>query len=298
MTVSKWFTAGFACVALASCAAMERDLPLVEGPAITDVVTPFDEPLACLDGKIDQRLAFGVGNIPDATGREANSVEGAGRYVTQAAGDIVQSALFKTGVNVVNRRDVGTAALEAQWGIRALDSQQNAHFAITGSVNSLDFIPGGGAFASFGGVGAQYRQARILVGLDLAMTNVATGNIIANIALRKQMVTDDAGIFGTRFVNSRLVDADLGGARREALNDALRAMLQLATYELLVQLMPPSEHAECSELIDPRYGTVSGNKTGGGQYQEFRAEQERRVSAETADEEDAPEEAAAEDAEL
>lgn len=259
------------CGFLSACAPASSDMRLLDGPAIMDVVTPFDGALACLDGKIDKRMGFAVGNIPDGTGRESYNGEGAGKFVTQSAGDIVQSALFKTGVKVINRRDMGTAALEAQWGIRALQTQQNAHFAITGSINSLDFIPGAGAFINVGGVGARYRQNRILVGLDLAMTNVATGQIVSNIALKKQIVADDVGLFGSGFTDNRLIDSDIGGARREALNDAMRTMLQLATLELLLQLMPPAQYNECISLIDPRFGIVGGQKTAGEQYAAYRA---------------------------
>lgn len=267
------------CAVLAGCTVPSQNLALVEGPAVMDVVTPFDDALACLDGKVDKRLGFAVGNIPDGTGREAFNGEGAGKFVTQSAGDIVQSALFKTGVKVINRRDVGSTALEANWGLRNLKTQLPAHFAVTGSVNSLDFIPGGGVFVNVAGYGGRYRQNRILVGLDLAMTNVATGQIVANIALRKQIVADEAGLFGTAFTDDKILDGDIGGMRREALNDALRTMLQLATYELLIQLMPPAKHSECTQLIDPRYGKVTGAKTAGQQYIEY---QEAQAAAEEA----------------
>lgn len=255
---------------LSACAPNNQDIALVEGPAIIDVVTPFDDALACLDGRIDKRLGFAVGNIPDSTGRESFNGEGAGRYVTQAAGDMVQSALFKTGVKVINRRDMGSAALEAQWGIRSMESQNVSHFAITGSINSLDFLPGGGVLVNVGGVGARYTQNRALVGLDLAMTNVSTGQVISNISLKKQMVVNDAGLFGSGFDNGNVIDSDIGGARREALNDALRAMLQLATLELLLQLMPPDEYADCVALVDPRFGTIAGQKTAGEQFIAYR----------------------------
>jgi curli biogenesis system outer membrane secretion channel CsgG len=262
------------CSALWSCTPPSQNLPLIEGPAVLDVVTPFDGALACLGDKVDKRFGFAVGNIPDGTGKEAYNGTGTGKFVTQSAGDIVQSALWKTGVKVINRRDVGSTALEANWGLRNLKKQLPAHFAITGSINSLDFIPGGGAYINVGGVGARYRQNRILVGLDLAMTNIATGQIVANIALRKQMVADEAGLFGSAYIDSKIldnkiVDAEIGGMRREALNDALRSMLQLATYELMVQLMPPSKYEECTNLIDPRYGQITGMATAGQQSAEY-----------------------------
>ena len=255
-------------LAVAGCAPASKNAPLVEGPAVEDIVTPFEDALMCLNGKVDSRLSFGVGGIPDQTGRETNSNEGTGRMVTQGAGDIVQSALFKAGVTVINRRDMGSAVMESQWGIRTLEAQQPAHLVITGSINSLDFLPGGGAIASVRGVGPRYRQHRILVGFDLALTNNNTGQILANIALHKQMFADELGFGGARFVENDLLDGDIGFARREAVHLALRQMLQLATFELLVQLMPPERYKECADMIDPRYGKITGGRTSGEQLRQ------------------------------
>ena len=255
------------CLSLAGCGVPSMNAKEVEGPAIVDVVTPFDLPLACLNKKIDGRLTFGVGGIPDTTGRTQNSTEGAGAFVTQGAGDIVQSALFKAGVTVINRRDMGSAVLESQWGLRNLQGQLPANFIITGSINSLDFIPGGGSYVNIAGFGPRYRQNRILVGMDLALTNNATGQIVANIALRKQIFADEMGLMAASFVEETIVDIDLGVARREAVHFALRNMLQLATFELLTQLMPYEAYAECHALVDPRYGAVTGDRTTAEQEQ-------------------------------
>lgn len=267
---------------VSACGPTDRNAPLVKGPAAEDIVTPFEDALLCLNGRVDTRLSFGVGGIPDQTGKEQNSNEGAGRFVTQGAGDIVQSALFKTGVTVINRRDMGSAVMESQWGIRDLGAQQPAHLVITGSINSLDFIPGGGAFLNVRGVGPRYRQHRILVGMDLVLTNNTTGQVLANIALHKQLFADELGFAGTRFVGDRLVDSDIGVARREAVHYALRKMLQLATFELLVQLMPPERYAECAEMIDPRFGNIRGGRTSGEQLREHEARILRQSTRSTA----------------
>lgn len=256
--------AGVALLGLAGCAFPGSNAPLPEGPAIVDVVTPFDEALMCLNGRIDRRLSFAVGGIPDLTGREHNNGDGAGRFVTQGAGDMVQSALFTTGVTLINRRDMGASVMESQWGIRDLSTQRQAHLVITGSINSLDFIPGAGAWVNIGGIGPRYRQHRILVGLDLALTNVATGQIMANISLLKQVYADEFGIMAATFEDDRVVDVDLGGGRREALHFALRQMLQLGTFELLTQLMPQDEYAECAALVDAEVGSVTGERTASG----------------------------------
>lgn len=249
---------------LAGCGNPYADVALPDGPAIVDVVTPFDEALLCLNGRIDRRLAFAVGGIPDLTGREHNNGDGAGRFVTQGAGDMVQSALFTTGVTVINRRDMGASVLESQWGIRDLSTQKPAHLVITGSINSLDFIPGGGIWVNVGGVGPRYRKHRILVGLDLALTNVASGQVMANISLLKLIYADEFGIMAARFESDNVVDVDLGGGRREALHFALRQMLQLGTFELLTQLMPQNRYAECEMRIDKELGLVTGERTAAG----------------------------------
>ncbi len=260
--------------ALAGCAPTQGDVSLVEGPAIVDVVTPFEEPLTCLKGRVDQRLAFAVGGIPDLTGREQSGPDGAGRFVTQGAGDMVQSALFKTGVTLINRRDMGAAVLEAQWGIRDLATQRPVHLVVTGSINSLDFIPGGGAWVNVAGVGPRYRQNRILVGLDLSLTNVATGQIVSNISLLKQVHVEEWGMMAAQFAGANVVDVDLGGGRREALHFALRQMLQLGTFELLTQLLPAEEYEECAELLDEKFGTILGGQTAANQLRELQAERE------------------------
>lgn len=111
-----------AVLGLAACAVpvsgpeLEANEALVKGPVIQDIVTPFDRALSCLDGRINRDvLRFSVGAVIDATGKEQLSESGTGKFVTQGAGDIVQSALFQAGVAVVNRRDPRVIDSEAKW---------------------------------------------------------------------------------------------------------------------------------------------------------------------------------------
>jgi curli biogenesis system outer membrane secretion channel CsgG len=85
-----------------------------------------------------------VGAVTDATGKEQVTDGGAGKFITQGAGDIVQSALFKAGASVVNRRDPRIIENEAKWGLIDVKKQAATTFFITGSINSLDFLPGSG----------------------------------------------------------------------------------------------------------------------------------------------------------
>lgn len=236
--------------------ARDRNIPIPIGPPIEDVVTPFDQALSCIKGKVNPGIIFAVGQVVDATGKESYSEGANGKFVTQGAGEMVQSSLFRAGVSVVNRRDPNIAITETQWGIRDLQQQVPVNFYISGSINSLDFIPGGGFSATVAGAGPRFRQNRILIGLDLSMTDAFTGRIVANVPLQKQIFSRELGASVGRFFGDTLVSLDMGGLEREALHFAMRQMLSLATLQLLGQLMNEAAFAPCMEQINPIFGTV------------------------------------------
>jgi len=233
---------------------------MAEGPPIEDVVTSFDEALTCLRGKIRPEVIFAVGQVIDTTGKENFADGGTGKFVSQGAGEMVQSALFRAGVSVVNRRDPNIAILESNWGIRDIKRQVPVNFYISGSINSLDFLPGGGASATVAGVGPRYRQNRILIGLDLTMTDAFTGRVVASVPLQKQIFARELGMSLGRFFGDTLVSLDAGGMEREALHFALRQMLSLATFEMLGQIMNPDIYGPCREKVGGFAGAIT--KTG------------------------------------
>jgi len=269
-----------ACTGMAplSGAPVQNDEPLVKGPAVTELVTPFDRALACLDGRINKdALSFAVGAVTDATGKEQVTDGGAGKFITQGAGDIVQSALFKAGASVVNRRDPRIIENEAKWGLIDVKKQAATTFFITGSINSLDFLPGSGFDVQIAGLGPRSRQQRILVGLDLSLTDVRTGRIVANVPLQKQVVSTEDGFGIGRFFGTTLISADFGGKRREALNLVLRQMLNLATFELLTQVMNPAKYVDCMAMVDEIDGTTDGSRSR-RRLQEYLAAQAQAAS--------------------
>ncbi len=267
---TRWWQSVICVAALAGCSAMppgaftarDANAPLAEGPPIEDVVTAFDEALSCLRGKVQPGITFAVGQIVDATGRESYADGAAGKFVTQGAGEMVQSALFRAGVTVVNRRDPNIPIVETQWGIRDLSQQMPVNFYISGSINSLDFIPGGGFSTQVAGVGPRYRQNRILIGLDLTMTDALTGRIVASVPLQKQIFSREVGASMGRFFGDTLLSLDMGGQEREAVHFALRQMLSFASFELLGQLMNATAFAPCKEKVSPFYGAVLNTGTG------------------------------------
>jgi curli biogenesis system outer membrane secretion channel CsgG len=232
------------------------DVDIIPGPAIRDVSTSFDDALSCLRGRVRPEVIFGVGQISDSTGKESYAEGGTGKFVTQGAGDMVQSALFKAGVSVVNRRDTGISVTEANWGIREIKNQIPVHFYVSGSINSLDLIPGGGGSVNIMGIGARARQNRILIALDLSMTDAFTGKVVASVPLQKQIIANELGASGDKFFGDTLVSLEIGGMEREALHFALRQMLSLATLELLGQLMDSGVYEPCRQLTGIDVGGV------------------------------------------
>ena len=243
------------CTGLAS--SNKKPVTLVQGPPITDIFTPFDMALSCLKGQLRHDVNFSVGAILDQTGKDLVTDGGTGKMVTQGAGDMVQSALFQAGVSLLNRRDPRIIESEAKWGIRDPRNIQASDYYVTGSINSLDFIPGGGLDMQIAGVGPSYSQTRIMVGLDLSLTDTRTSRVVANVSLQKQIVAQDYGINAGRFAGHTLLNIQIGKGEREATNFALRQMLILATFELLSQVIPPNAFEGCRTVIPPEYGQLN-----------------------------------------
>lgn len=234
------------------------DESLLDGPPIRSITTPYDRALMCLEGKIERQFTFAVGAILDRTGREQFTLGGQGKYVIQGAGDIVQSALFKTGVTLLNRQDPRVMETDFKWGLRNSKSVVPVDFFVTGSINSLDFLPGGGADISVDGVGPSYMSNRILVGLDMSVTQAKTGRILASVALQKQISTKEFNLGVGRFFGGSLVSLSAGFGRRETLQFVQRQMLNLAIFELMSQLLTPPKYDACVDEI-AELGTLDSN---------------------------------------
>ena len=224
----------FGCVAQTP---LHVDMEHVKGPrAVSSIQTPYDDLLNCMKSSYKGRqFTLAVGAITDETGKFSIGDSGTGKFITQAAGDIVQSALLQTRIaRVVNRRDPRVMDDEINHGrqLRWIGSD----YHINGSINSLDFLPGGGVDATVYGAGIKYRQHRMLIGMDLALTHTVSSEVIHVASIFKQVVAEDMGYGLGRFFGTTLVSIDLGHQNREAVHFATRNMLKLATFELLSKL--------------------------------------------------------------
>lgn len=260
--------------------ALSKNQNLVHGPPITDIVTPFDKALECLDGRVSKRITFSVGAILDQTGKEQYTNGGSGKYISQGAGDIVQSALFRSGATVINRRDPRIMDTEVRWGLIEKQNFIRSDFFVTGSINSLDFLPGGGLDLQVRGIGPRYRQHRILVGLDISLTEAKTGRIVANIPIQKQIVATETGLGVGRFFGDVLVNLDTGGGYREATQFAVRQMLNFATFELITQLMKPKNYIDCRQKIARIHGFNENSPSARAIYEHEARVNEERIAEE------------------
>ncbi len=256
----------------------KEPVSLVQGPPITDIFTPFDMALSCLKGQLRKDISFSVGAILDQTGKDVVTNGGSGKMVTQGAGDMVQSALFQAGVSLLNRRDPRIIESEAKWGIRDARKIQASDYYVTGSINSLDFIPGGGFDMQIGGVGPNYSQTRIMVGLDLSLTDARSSKVVANVSLQKQIAAQDYGISAGRFAGHTLLNIQIGKGEREATNFALRQMLNLATFELLSQVIPPSVFESCRTEIPPEFGRLNLTRSSVALHRYKKSQQQHTIN--------------------
>lgn len=227
-----------------------KNMDLIEGPPVTSIVTPYDEALTCAGeqlGTYDSKYKLAVGTIEDATGKFSTDSGGNGYYITQGAGKILQSAFYTAQPNdVLNRTDVGVMQTEMQVGRQLRWQGSDMH--ATGAVTTLDFVPGGGAEISVAGVSAKAKQFRLVVGMDISLTNTMSSEVEANTSLHKQIVALDYGVGMGRFFGTTLVTMNIGEQRREAIGFATRNMLKLAAFNLLEQVYEPMP--ECRKLIE------------------------------------------------
>jgi curli biogenesis system outer membrane secretion channel CsgG len=265
----------------------QKPVSLVQGPPITDIFTPFDMALSCLKGQLRNDVSFSVGAILDQTGKDVVTNGGSGKMVTQGAGDMVQSALFQAGVSLMNRRDPRIIESEAKWGIRDSRQIQASDYYVTGSINSLDFIPGGGLDMQIAGVGPNYSQTRIMVGLDLSLTDTRSSKVVGNVSLQKQIAAQDYGLSAGRFAGRTLLNIQIGKGEREATNFALRQMLNLATFELLSQVVPPAVFESCRAEIPPEFGRLNLTRSSVALHKYKKGQQQNSTASSSAVQESA-----------
>lgn len=222
-----------------------QNAPLMQGPPITMIVSPYDAALTCLSGKLtadQKRVTYAVGAFPDRTGKVNYAApEASGSFLGQGYEDALITSLTKTGVQVVDT----SAAYKQQfdWSVSRARlrsySMKLPDVQVTGSFNSADIQPGGG-WELTGPVELGTRQNRMIIGFDARATAMPlnafaqSGQVLTTFAYVKQLVgyENKAGIttfFGGGSTRS-LIGFNLGKQGREALQYAGRTMMDVVAY--------------------------------------------------------------------
>jgi hypothetical protein len=205
--------------------------------------------------------------FPDRTGKFAVSSESAtGNFSTQGAQDAFTDALHQIGMRVVET-GAGFRSLVDWYNAKAASNMvgdgvvrsmrtpdgktrdikyipliqgtlMSPNLVVSGSIDSLDFLPGGGAELYVGGIGGGYRQYRILVGMEgriikMPVGTQVGGQVVASEQLTKQVVADEMKAGIARFFGNNFIQFDIGSQRREALQYVELEMTKYMAYRLV-----------------------------------------------------------------
>ncbi|HYD68347.1 CsgG/HfaB family protein [Azospirillum sp.] len=265
-------TALLATLMLSACAVPpplgEEPAKLISGPIPVKTATPATEALKCL-GRLprppmDLRLA--VGDIPDRTGRF--NYQEIGAYVTQGATHMLISSLSAARVPQVNRSTTAIMEFElaqalnqrlgegrvVQAGSQSVMFRPipkgmvlgSTHY-VTGAITELDFkVVNNSAEVTIAGIGAGAKSYAVQIGLDLAVTDTRTSQIVYSKAWRKQAVGYetsanlfrffDLGVKGGAFAGDVLFDISIGEQPTEPLQGAIRWAIESAAYDIVSEL--------------------------------------------------------------
>ncbi|HEX2792477.1 MAG TPA: hypothetical protein VHO23_02060 [Candidatus Paceibacterota bacterium] len=238
----------------ASATPLTHNAPLLKGPPITMVESPYDPALKCLSEHLtpeQKRVVYAVGSFPDRTGKlNFAAPDAAGSFLSQGNEDALMTSLAKTGVQVTNmsptfRGMYDWIMMRAPAPARKQVTLLVPDVLVSGSMNSLDVKPGGG-FEGNAVIKAGRRVNRLVVGFQAnatAMpfnTQAQSGQVLTSFAYTKQLVgyenefgvTDFFGGGSTR----TLMSFTIGKQDREALQYASNKMMDVTAYRVVRDL--------------------------------------------------------------
>jgi len=246
----------------------EEPAKLLTGPIPVKTTTPSTEALKCLARlprpPLDLRLA--VGDVPDRTGRF--NYQDIGAYVTQGATHMLISSLGTARVPQVNRSTTAIMEFELAQALNQRLGEGRAvqaggqtvtfrpipkgvllgstHY-ITGAITELDFkVVNNSAEVTIAGIGGGAKSYAVQIGLDLAVTDTRTSQIVYSKSWRKQAIgyetsTNlfrffDLGVQGGAFAGDVLFDISIGEQPTEPLQGAVRWAVESAAYDIVSEM--------------------------------------------------------------
>ena len=263
--VGRGLAASVAVLALAGCLPPTGAEPQGIEPLYTYPVTSNDTPYSqCLKSlkaiPVDNLPVFAVGEVADKTGQI--NYDDNGHAISQGIGEMVISALFKTGkANLVERLDLRIPLAEMKLSEqerlnRKVDSYGElpaSDFIVVGALTELNYnISSGGAQLYVKGIGGGVRTVVINVALDLRVVDSRNFAVRHVSTLQKQIFGYEVEANVFRFFGSTLVEFGGGKIQNEPLQLGVRSVVEMAVYEIMTDFLGLEKTEGCRLLEDGR----------------------------------------------
>jgi len=223
----------------ANAAPDTQNIPLLNGPPISDIQSRYGRSLACVNNQLTQaqhQVVFTVPSFLDKTNK-ANFVtdSGTGSFNSQGIDDMLYTSLRLAGVQVTDMSPVQRQLMD--WSIQKMavynegvekNNEDPANpklqpikmgvsfpdVGITGAITSTDInVSSGGATVRIVGIGFSHVKNRILIGMDARLSEMIggaradgkptnAGAVASVIRIQKQIVGYEVGGGATRFFGS------------------------------------------------------------------------------------------------
>ncbi len=198
-------------------------------------------------------VVVAVYNFRDQTGQRKSQAnvaslssavtQGADAYLIRSLQTVGGGQWFKVvergGLdNIVKERQLIRQMRELYEGkdARPLPPMVFAGMIFEGGIIGYDSnVMSGGAGARILGIGAQteYRQDEVVI--SLRAVSVATGEVLASVAMSKTVISfqDKAGVLRFNELGTRAVEAEIGSATNESMNKAVQLAIHGAVIEMI-----------------------------------------------------------------
>jgi curli biogenesis system outer membrane secretion channel CsgG len=252
----------------AQAAQDNKNTPLLVGPPVTDIVSPYQPALECIRQALtaeQKNTTFTVMSFVDKSGKTNYvSDSGTGMFSSQGTEDMIYTSLGYAGVQVTDMSPMQRSMMD--WSLQKLAAHNasasvtglpriNVGFkfpdvSISGAITTFDINMSSGGFGvKIAGIGAGRHKARILVGMDARLVEMAggqrpngspmeAGRQAAVARISKQIVGYENSGGATGFFGGgagTLIEFDLGTRQNEAIQYMERIMADGLVARLLTQ---------------------------------------------------------------
>ena len=242
-------------LALAGCGTMGNNFRemIDAGPQDPSVVQTELKTRIDLPPPAGGAVVVAVYNFRDMTGQRKSQAnvaslssavtQGADAYLIRSLQTVGGGQWFKVvergGLdNIVKERQLIRQMRELYEGkdARPLPPMVFAGMIFEGGIIGYDSnVMSGGAGARILGIGAQteYRQDEVVI--SLRAVSVATGEVLASVAMSKTVISfqDKAGVLRFNELGTRAVEAEIGSATNESMNKAVQLAIHGAVIEMI-----------------------------------------------------------------